>query len=145
MEEIALSNNLNQIENDWRLIQKQIQAFNRHGQFEYTFHENMFAYLFPQFDRQITFGTGKGGLEEWGTKKFTVDFYNPVTKEAVEIDGKSHNTEYQKILDKLKYYFLKEKGITLLRIKNEDVEELYKKEQNRRSVFGDIFNEFYGK
>lgn len=137
MNEVILSN-------DFELMRKQEQAFSRHGQFEYTFHENMFAFLFPEFERQVTFGTGKGGLEQWGTKKFTVDFFNPLSNEAVEIDGKSHNTKYQKILDQLKYYFLKEKGIKLLRVKNEDIERLFKEEQERRAEFGKIFDEIYG-
>lgn len=122
---------------------RRLHAFDRHGRFEYTLHENMFASLFPQFNRQVTFGTGKGGLEKWGTKKFTVDFYNPETYEAVEIDGKSHKTEYQKILGSLKLLFLQDKGIKLLRVRNEDVEKLFNEEIERMRPFEGIFSKFF--
>lgn len=63
MNEITLSNNLKTP--DFKI-----------RQFENTKHEIMFASMNPHLKRQVTFGTGKGGLEKWLTKKFTVDFYD---------------------------------------------------------------------
>lgn len=40
--------------------------------FEYTKHENVFARMYPGLERQVTFGTGKGGLEKWHTKNLHV-------------------------------------------------------------------------
>lgn len=125
--EIQLSNNLTTIES----IEKSMKSFDKHGKFEYTLHENMFASILPNLQRQVTFGTGKNGLENWCTKKFTADFYDPINKIVIEIDGKSHMTERQKITDRLKEIFFAQKGIKVYRISNEKVKEIFDKETQR--------------
>lgn len=50
-----------------------------------------------------------------------IDFYIPFYKLGIEIDGKEHNTEKQKIKDKKKSNFLlNERGISIYRITNEE-------------------------
>lgn len=125
--------------NGIEVTNKKIKAFDKYGQFDYTKHENMFASLFPQFDRQTTFGTGKGGLKKWGTKKFTADFYDQINKVVYEIDGESHKRLSVQISDGLKELFLKEKGIKVVRIKNSVVKKLFIEES---SYWGDVLEQF---
>lgn len=121
------------------VIDRKVKAFDKYGQFDYTKHENMFAALFPEFDRQVTFGTGKGGLKKWGTKKFTADFYDPINKIVYEIDGRSHKRLIVQLNDRLKELFLKEKGIEVIRIKNKIVENLFFEQSN---YWGDVLEQF---
>lgn len=123
--------------NKIELSDKAMKSFDKYGKFEYTLHENMFASLFPHLERQVTFGTGKNGLENWCTKKFTADFYDPENQIVIEIDGSSHETERQRIIDRIKEIFFAKKGIKVYRISNEKVKELFEKE-NREGV--EIFN-----
>lgn len=118
MNEITLSDNL---KTDWR----RARAFSKRGQFEYTDHENMIAAMFPELQRQVTFGTGKGGYKKWRTKKFTVDFLD----------------EKNKVTDELKCRFLKGKDIEVVRIKNEKVAELFQDYLERRKVFERSFED----
>lgn len=124
---------------DFELLNRKVKAFDKCGQFDYTIHENMFASLFPQYERQVTFGTGKGGLERWGTKKFVADFYDPEKKIVYEIDGKSHKRLINQLTDEIKRRFLKEKGIEKLRITNEQVEKLFDQETRK---WGEVFEQF---
>lgn len=39
-----------------------------------TTHENMFMIMFPNLDKQVTFGTGKNGYKTFNTKKYIADF-----------------------------------------------------------------------
>ncbi|MDU0430681.1 MULTISPECIES: DUF559 domain-containing protein [Staphylococcus] len=127
--------------NELQLSEKVMKSFDKRGKFDFTLHENMFASLFPNFERQITFGTGKNGLEKWGTKKFTADFYDPQSQIVIEIDGLSHQTKKQKIVDRMKEIFLAEKGIKVYRISNEKVKELFEQETNKGvEIFNGIFN-----
>lgn len=125
--------------NELELHEKKAKAFNKYGQFDYTIHENMFASLFPKFERQVTFGSGKGGLKKWGTKKFTADFYDPELKIVYEIDGKSHDVFINQLNDELKRRFLEEKGIKTKRIRNEQVEEAFNEEAEK---WGEVFEQF---
>lgn len=96
--------------------------------FSYTYHEELFHLMFPQFKQQVPFGTGKGGLEKWGSKKFVADFYDENSKIIYEIDGKSHKPYYRQISDRLRDFFFEENlGIKTLRIMNEDVERMFLK------------------
>lgn len=49
------------------------------------------------------------------------DYYLPYYKIFIEIDGKSHDTDEQKLIDKEKEDVIKRRQSYLLRIKNEDV------------------------
>ena len=109
--------------------------------FENTRHEIMFSVMYPHLKRQVTFGTGKGGLEKWTSKKFTVDFLDIENSIAYEIDGKSHDSEIARITDKIKEYFLETKGIKTVRFSNDEVEEAYTKWSK---VMEGVFNEFFG-
>src|SRR5699024_119816 len=104
-----------------------MKSFDKRGKFDFTLHENMFASLFPNFERQVTFGTGKNGLDKWCTKKFTADFYDSQNRIVIEIDGASHQTERQKIVDRMKVY----------RISKEKIKELFEKETKKG---GEILN-----
>lgn len=107
--------------------------------FENTKHEVMFSVMFPHFERQVVFGTGKGGLKKWLTKKFTVDFLDRQNLIAYEIDGKSHNTKIGQINDQIKRIFLEEKGIKVVHLTNMQVEKLY---DEHDKIFGGILNDF---
>lgn len=114
--------------NELQLSRNAMKSFDKRGKFDFTLHENMFASLFPNFERQVTFGTGKNGLEKWCTKKFTADFYDSKNRIVIEIDGASHQTERQKIVDRMKELFFFEKGIKVYRISNEKVKEIFDNE-----------------
>jgi very-short-patch-repair endonuclease len=95
----------------------------------------------PHLKRQITFGTGKGGLKKWLTKKFTVDFYDEKNKIAYEIDGKSHRTKMGWVNDRLKDHFMKEKGILVIHYTNEQVERAYNEwSKNAKEIFSEFFS-----
>ena len=90
-----------------------------------TLHENMFSLLCPHLDKQVVFGTGKGGYSKYLTKRYIADFYDSHNKVIYEIDGESHTTEIQKLKDTLRdYFFLHEHGIKTIRITNKDVEQM---------------------
>lgn len=128
MNEITLSNNL-------KIPDFEIR------QFENTKHEIMFASMFPRLKQQTTFGTGKGGLKKWLTKKFTVDFYDEKNKVAYEIDGKSHQTKMGWVSDRLKDHFMKEKGIIVIHYTNEQVEKAYNEwGKNAKEAFNEFFS-----
>ena len=128
MNEITLSNNL-------KIPDFEIR------QFENTKHEIMFALMFPHLKQQTTFGTGKGGLKKWLTKKFTVDFYDEKNKVAYEIDGKSHQTKIGWVSDRLKDHFMKEKGIIVIHYTNEQVEKAYNEwGKNAKEAFNEFFS-----
>lgn len=90
-----------------------------------TLHENLFSALYPQYLKQVHFGTGKGGYEKYLSKRYTADFYDETNEIVYEIDGNSHNTELQKIKDKIRdYFFWHELGIKTVRLTNKDVENI---------------------
>jgi len=53
--------------------------------------------------------------------KWIVDIFFPENRLAIEIDGSIHNTEEQKLLDKLKEEDCERFDITLIRITNQEV------------------------
>ena len=63
---------------------------------------------------------------------FVADFYTHTSKLAIEIDGKIHN--YQKENDRLRDQLINLKGIEVLRINNEEIE------QNLEKVISTIKN-----
>lgn len=118
--------------------------------FAFTESERIFHLMFPELRWQVTFGTGKNGLKKWGSKKYVADFYWPEEKTIFEIDGKSHKTEYRQVCDKLRDLFFKgELGIKTVRLSNQQVKELFKKEEKRlikgneernQQIFNSIFS-----
>jgi very-short-patch-repair endonuclease len=58
------------------------------------------------------------------TYLFIADFYCAEKKLVVELDGKIH--DYTKEYDTNRDYVLSERGLTVLRIKNEELEEMSK-------------------
>jgi len=90
-----------------------------------TKHEKLFSLIYPNLKQQVSFGTGKSGLEKYLSKIYTVDFFDEENMIAYEIDGKNHDTELQMAKDKVKSLFLwLELGIKTIRIKNEEVENM---------------------
>ncbi|MDV3051899.1 hypothetical protein NLV77_000834 [Staphylococcus ureilyticus] len=127
--------------NELQLSDRAMKSFDKRGKFDFTLHENMFASLFPHFERQVTFGTGKNGLEKWCTKKFTADFYDPKNQVVIEIDGNSHKNKRQKVVDRMKEIFFAEKGIKVYRISNDKVKEIFKQETSKGAeIFNGILN-----
>lgn len=90
-----------------------------------TLHENLFSALYPNLKKQVHFGTGKGGYEKYLSKRYTVDFYDEEKDVIYEIDGSNHNTELQKIKDKIRdYFFWHELDIKTIRLTNKAVENI---------------------
>lgn len=98
------------------------------GDWRRTKHENMFAMLYPGLKTQVVFGTGKGGLEKYGCKRFIADFYEESSGYVYEINGSSHYRTKNKIRDLNKRLCLLEKyGIKMIEITNKKVEEVVRK------------------
>lgn len=90
-----------------------------------TLHENMFSLMFPEYKKQISFGTGLLGFKKYGIKRYIVDFYDFENKKAYEVNGKLHYSELGRLKDKYKASILwAEHGIKLFEISNKDVERL---------------------
>lgn len=90
-----------------------------------TLHENMFHALYPYLTPQVHFGTGKGGLEKYFSKRFTVDFLDEDRGVVYEIDGRSHESELQQNKDRIKELFFEiEHGYQTIRFTNEEVEKM---------------------
>jgi hypothetical protein len=82
--------------------------------------EGRFAQQFPGLEYYYPIATGD--KQKWGTWVFTVDFYDPQANLAFEIDGPTHRySKRDKDRDARKEAFLKECGIPLLRLSNEEV------------------------
>ena len=108
----------------------------------------MFGTMFPKLLRQVTFGTGKGGLAKWGSKKYIADFFDPDTNTIFEIDGASHNSRYRQVADALRDKFFENKGIKTIRISNRMVERLYVQQLKEDIAingkkYEQAFNEFF--
>ncbi|KON90543.1 hypothetical protein AF333_29040 [Aneurinibacillus migulanus] len=107
-----------------------------------TTHENMFSMLYPHMKQQVHFGTGKGGLEEYLSKRFTADFYDEENNIIYEIDGDNHKTEIKILKDKIRdYFFYHELGIRTVRLTNQQVEEMMMEkllELERKGLLSDV-------
>ena len=55
--------------------------------------------------------------------KYIVDIYIPEKKLIIEVDGKYHDTEEQKIKDKTREDYIKKAGFEIIRFRNEDVKD----------------------
>lgn len=90
-----------------------------------TLHENIFQIMFPSFESQVTFGTGKGGYDKYLSKKYTVDFFDKENGIIYEIDGKNHATEIGILKDRIRdCFFMNELGYKTVRITNKEVERM---------------------
>jgi hypothetical protein len=90
-----------------------------------TMHEIMFHFMHPELNFQVSFGTRKNGVKKYGTKCFTVDFYDPDNLICYEIDGENHQQKNRFITDAIKEVCLsKEYNIKTIRITNQDIENM---------------------
>ncbi len=60
---------------------------------------------------------------QYSVDYYVIDFYAPSLKLAIEIDGGIHNIPEQKEYDKIREEHIKNYGIKILRIKNEEIFE----------------------
>lgn len=89
-----------------------------------TFHEWLFASLFPELEKQVSFGTGKGGYEKWLSKCYIADFLDKKRKTIYEIDGRNHKNRLRQLKDELRTLFFREKGYRVIRYTNKQVEDI---------------------
>jgi len=66
-------------------------------------------------------------------KFFVVDFYCPEYKTAIEMDGKIH--DFQKERDRWRDEIIAEQGIRVIRIRNEELEDVEKLMRYLKSLF----------
>jgi very-short-patch-repair endonuclease len=79
------------------------------------------AFLWTQLKkRQLS---GKKFRRQYSVGPYTLDFFCPEARLAVELDGASHFTIIGQELDAKRDLYLKEKGILVLRFENRDVFE----------------------
>lgn len=64
---------------------------------------------------------GKKVKRQFGMGAYVLDFYVPELNLAIEVDGNIHELPKNKIHDKNRDTYLKENGIRVIRITNEDV------------------------
>ena len=61
-------------------------------------------------------------LRQYGVEKYTLDFYCPVLRLAIEVDGDSHYiTDKNQQSDKIRQNVIESHGIKVLRVTNTDV------------------------
>ena len=58
---------------------------------------------------------------QYGVESYSVDFYCPKVKLALELDGDSHYNEGSEEEDRERHNFIERYGITILRFTNDDV------------------------
>jgi very-short-patch-repair endonuclease len=67
---------------------------------------------------------------QYSVNKYILDFYSPLNKLAVELDGEIHLDPEVKMNDEIRENYIKGFGIKIIRIKNEmvlnDIEEVLK-------------------
>jgi very-short-patch-repair endonuclease len=71
-------------------------------------------------DRQLL---GCNFRRQYGIESYTVDFYSPDIKLAIELDGESHYQQGGQEYDKRRDAMIRSFGIRILRILNDDVYE----------------------
>jgi|SRR3989344_8523891 len=59
---------------------------------------------------------------QYSVGRYVVDFYCPIAKLAIELDGDSHYVADAPEYDKIRENFIKEYGIRFLRFKNSDIQ-----------------------
>ena len=60
---------------------------------------------------------------QYSVDKFVIDFYNPILKLAIEIDGESHFQEDAVEYDRERQIYIESLGIKFIRFTNNDVYE----------------------
>ena len=60
---------------------------------------------------------------QYSVDKFVIDFYNPILKLAIEIDGESHFEEGAAEYDRERQSYIESLGIKFIRFTNNDVYE----------------------
>lgn len=113
------------------LVSGNIPIQGHKGDINGTFHEWLFSLMFPTLEKQVSFGTGKGGMKKWLCKCYTVDFLDKKEKYIYEIDGKGHDHGIHNLKDQIRDYFFSEKGYKVIRVTNKDVENLLVKRFRR--------------
>lgn len=73
---------------------------------------------------KITYKTQRIVYYGNGKSFFILDFYLPADKLAIEVDGGYHDSEEQKLKDAKRSVILNEKGIRVIRFKNEEVDDI---------------------
>ena len=63
--------------------------------------------------------------------KYVADFYCAKANLVVELDGKGHSTEQGKAHDRLRTEYLEQYGIKVIRFKNYEINECFKKSCQR--------------
>lgn len=69
---------------------------------------------------------GFGGYKfrrQYSVGKFVIDFYCPMLKLAIEVDGDSHFTEEAKLSDRERQVMIEDFGIIVLRFTNNEIYE----------------------
>jgi len=66
---------------------------------------------------------------------FVIDFYCPKCRTAIELDGKIH--DFQKKKDRWREEIIKNRGIRIIRIKNEELSNMELVFRKLEEVFGD--------
>lgn len=89
-----------------------------------TLHENIFHWLYGYLSPQVTFGTGKNGVELWGCRKFIADFYDSKDQKIYEIDGSSHKSFKARLKDFDRQMFFNGQEINVVRFTNKQVEQM---------------------
>ena len=105
-------------------------------------HEDMFATVLDkievEYERQKRIVYEKAiGFPPTPEKVYVVDFYLPKYNLLIEIDGRMKNSSH----DKKRELFLKEKGYSILRIMNDQVEILKELKLEQKSNFFDLLSE----
>lgn len=60
---------------------------------------------------------------QYSVAKFVIDFYCPILKLAIEVDGDSHFSEGSEVWDKARQDFIESFGISFLRFTNKEIYE----------------------
>lgn len=60
-------------------------------------------------------------FRQYSIGNYIIDFYSPIERLAIEIDGGQHNEDAAKVYDDIRTKYLKQIGIKVLRFWNNDV------------------------
>lgn len=87
-------------------------------------HEEMLSKVLGE-DWVFNYAVGLGGRFPGYPTNYKVDFGNPRTKVAIEVDGSSHNCLQQRAKDRKKEKKLAELGWSVLRVSNAQVARMF--------------------
>ncbi len=89
------------------------------------------------FKSEIVFGTGQGGMGIYGVPWYCADFYHPIVKLIIELDGSSHLMKGRREKDKRKDSFFKDKEIKVIRF---DVSKIFEPKKILKRVLKEMKN-----